>query len=88
MNNPTIFLDTPIFFTCAEDTRSRTTLQHARNAGYIIQTSISVPGEAFIQMHEHEEFKNEMSMKVRDISYEWDTTRSSVGEVSDGNDAS
>jgi len=55
MNNPTIFLDTPIFFTCAEDTRSRTILQHARNAGYTIQTSISVPGEPFIQMHEHEQ---------------------------------
>ncbi len=182
MNNPTIFLDTPIFFTCAEDMRSRTPLQHARNAGYAILTSISVLGEAFIQMHEHEkgldyitalnqlldewnitvlfpndsvrilcytmgeeevdtrmireptdrthlayamayhsdyfltsdrnliryripssleaigfskptclpleEFKNEMLMKVRDISYEWDTTRNSVRGVSDGNDAS
>ncbi len=181
MNHPTIFLDTPIFFTCAEDTRSRTTLQHAKNAGYLIQTSISVLGEAFIQMHEHEkaldyitsmnqllddlnvavhfpndhvrilcynmgeeevdtrmirestdrthlayamayhsdyfltsdrnliryripssleaigfskpaclpleDFRNEMSMKVRDVSYEWDTTRSSIGGFCDGNDA-
>lgn len=182
MNNPTIFLDTPIFFTCAEDTRSRTILQHARNAGYAIQTSISVLGEAFIQMHEHEkgleyitsmnqlldewnvavhfpndsvrilcfrmgeeevdtrmireptdrthlayamayhsdyfltsdrnliryrvpssleaigfskptclpleEFRDGMLMKVRDVSYEWDTTSSSIRGESDGNDAS
>ncbi len=54
MNHPTIFLDTPVFFTCAEDMRSGTTLQHAKNAGYLIRTSISVLGEAFIQMHEHE----------------------------------
>ncbi len=47
-----LFLDTPVFFQCIENSRLGTTLEHAINAGYDIRTSISVLGEAFIQMHE------------------------------------
>lgn len=73
MTKPTIFLDTPIFFTCAEETRSRTTLQHAKNAGYLIQTSISVLGEAFIQMHEHEKGL-EYITSMNQLLDEWNIT--------------
>jgi predicted nucleic acid-binding protein len=50
--NSSIFLDTPVFFHCIEHERFGTILEHANNAGYKIQTSISVLGEAFTQMHE------------------------------------
>ena len=50
--NSSIFLDTPVFFYCIEQDRFGTILEHANNAGYKIQTSISVLGEAFTQMHE------------------------------------
>lgn len=50
--NFSLFLDTPIFFHCIEHDRLGTILEHANNAGYKIQTSISVLGEAFTQMHE------------------------------------
>jgi len=53
--NSSIFLDTPVFFHCIEHDRFRTILDHANNAGYRIQTSISVLGEAFTQMHEGRE---------------------------------
>ncbi len=46
-----IFLDTPVFFHCIEHDRFGTILEHANNAGYPISTSISVLGEALIQMH-------------------------------------
>lgn len=50
--NFSIFLDTPVFFHCIEHDRLGTILEHANNATYKIQTSISVLGEAFTQMHE------------------------------------
>ena len=50
--NSSIFLDTPVFFHSIEHDRFGTILEHANNAGYTIQTSISVLGEAFTQMHE------------------------------------
>jgi predicted nucleic acid-binding protein len=50
--NSSIFLDTTVFFHCIEHDRLGTILEHANNAGYKIQTSISVIGEAFTQMHE------------------------------------
>ena len=53
--NSSIFLDTPVFFDCIEHDRFRIILDHANNAGYKIQTSISVLGEAFTQMHEGHE---------------------------------
>jgi len=49
--NSSIFLDTPVFFHGIENDRFGTILEHANNAGYSISTSISVLGEAFIQMH-------------------------------------
>ncbi|MBN1166352.1 MAG: hypothetical protein JXA44_04385 [Methanospirillaceae archaeon] len=73
MNPPTIFIDTSIFFTCAEDMRSRTIMQHAKNAGYAIQTSISVPGEAFIQMHEHEKALDYIT-SMNQLLDEWNIT--------------
>ena len=49
--NSSIFLDTTVFFHCIEHDRFVTILEHANNAGYKIQTSISVIGEAFTLMH-------------------------------------
>ena len=49
--NSFIFLDTSVFFDCIEHDRFGTILGHANNAGFKIQTSISVIGEAFTQMH-------------------------------------
>lgn len=52
--NSSIFLDTPVFFQCVERPQVVTVLEHAINAGYQIQTSITVLGEAISQMHEKE----------------------------------
>lgn len=53
--NSSVFLDTPVFFQCVEHPQLITILEHAINAGYKIQTSISVLGEALSQMHEKKE---------------------------------
>jgi len=50
--NSFIFPDTPVFFHCIGHDRFGTIPEHANNTGFKIHTSISVPGEAFIQMHE------------------------------------
>jgi len=56
--NSSVFLDTPVFFQCVEYPQFITILEHAINAGYKIQTSISVLGEALSQMHEKKEAMN------------------------------
>lgn len=50
--NPSVFLDTVIFFKGMEHARYIRTLEHALHLGYEIHTSITVIGEAVSQMHE------------------------------------
>jgi len=56
--NPSIFLDTTVFFDSIDDNRNETIINHGKNIGYSLQTSITVIGEALTQMrgnpgHEH-----------------------------------
>jgi predicted nucleic acid-binding protein len=71
--NPSVFLDTPVFFQCVEKPQFVTILEHAINAGYSIQTSITVLGEAVTQMYEKTD-SGRYLVCLNQLIHDWDTT--------------
>jgi len=66
-----VFLDTTVFFDSIDDDRMKTIMDHAKNAGFTLKTSITVIGEALTQMRENRD-KDRYVPAFLDLLDAWD----------------
>ncbi|NLW75713.1 MAG: hypothetical protein GXY18_04710 [Methanomicrobiales archaeon] len=66
-----VFLDTTVFFDSIDDDRMKTIMDHAKNAGFTLKTSITVIGEALTQMRENRD-KDRYVPAFLDLLDVWD----------------
>ncbi|MDD1724946.1 MAG: PIN domain-containing protein [Methanospirillum sp.] len=67
----TLFLDTTVFFDSIDDDRMKTVIDHSRNTGFTLITSITVIGEALVQMRENTD-KNRYIISFLSLLDDWD----------------